>query len=128
MCTISKLRDRQLVEDLLHAIVAPKPGKNIAVIQTRYSAMNDVFIDSLVDGSDQPEQVSCQTAEMIFCQFFFQSVGHCVKAIYAFTSANPSIISSSKASMLLPYLKSAQTVGGLGLLASDHKYVGYITG
>ena len=57
MSTISKLRDRQLMEDLLHTIVVPKPGKNVAVIQERYSAMNDAFIDSLVDVVDQPEHV-----------------------------------------------------------------------
>jgi hypothetical protein len=58
MSTISKLRDRQLLEDLLHAIVTPKAGKNVTAIQERYSAMNDAFIDNLVDGSELPEHVS----------------------------------------------------------------------
>ena len=58
MSTTYKLRDRQLMEDLLHDIVKPKPGKDIAIIQERYSTINDAFIDSLVDGSELPEHVS----------------------------------------------------------------------
>lgn len=40
-----------------------------------------------------------------------QTVVSCVKAVQIFVNIRPSIISSAKATTLLPYLKNAPTVG-----------------
>jgi hypothetical protein len=57
-------KDRQPVDDLLHAVTAEKPGKDYRSIQARYTEICDAFIDGLVDGtSGTSDLVRTLTAE-----------------------------------------------------------------
>ncbi|KAK7469438.1 Sister chromatid cohesion protein 2 [Stygiomarasmius scandens] len=78
------------LEDLLHKIMAEKEGAEASALHAKYSELCGVLIDGLVDASDLPGF----------------TVINCVRTIHLLASAYPSIITSSSASTLLPYLKN----------------------
>ncbi|TFK39055.1 hypothetical protein BDQ12DRAFT_682942 [Crucibulum laeve] len=94
MGTSANFKDRQSpLEDVLHKIMAEKEGSEATSLHTRYAEICGTLIDGLVDASDLPGF----------------TVMNCIRTIYLFTSAYPSILSGSNASTLLPYLKNATT-------------------
>jgi len=99
------------LEDLLHKIMAEKEGVEASALHAKYSELCGVLIDGLVDASDLPGFVSLETSlKTIVSYFFLQTVINCVRTIHLLASAYPSIITSSSASTLLPYLKNPTNV------------------
>ncbi|KZW01563.1 hypothetical protein EXIGLDRAFT_738517 [Exidia glandulosa HHB12029] len=91
MAVTGVFKDRQTpLEDLLHRIVAEKDGKEETSMRSRYADVCDVLIEGLVDSQD-------------FTNF---NVVNCIKTVYLFSTAHPGVISFSKATTLLPYLKN----------------------
>lgn len=94
MGTSANFKDRQSpLEDVLHKIMVDKTGHEAASLHSRYAEICETLIDGLVDASDLPGF----------------TVINCIRTIYLFTSAYPAILSGSKASTLLPYLKNGTT-------------------
>jgi hypothetical protein len=58
------------------------------------------------------------TLESFFFFVVHQTVINCIRTIYHFTSAYPSVLSGSNASILLPYLKNPTTVRNLQLFTA----------
>ncbi|TDL22099.1 hypothetical protein BD410DRAFT_770589 [Rickenella mellea] len=86
-------KDRQSpLEDVLHKIVTDEKADTSA-LHTMYTALCDTMIDGLVDASEFPGF----------------SVVNCIKTVHIFATAYPAIISGTKASTLLPYLKNPTT-------------------
>ncbi|KAH7103288.1 hypothetical protein BKA62DRAFT_696412 [Auriculariales sp. MPI-PUGE-AT-0066] len=83
------------LEDMLHRICNEREGKekDTAELKARYAAICDVLIEGLVDPQDFPN---------------FSAV-LCIKTIYLFATADPSVITAAKATTLHPYLKSPST-------------------
>ncbi|KZS93606.1 hypothetical protein SISNIDRAFT_485224 [Sistotremastrum niveocremeum HHB9708] len=90
---IGEFQDRPTLEDLLHKIITEKDGKEPVVIQKQYTEICDFLTDSLVDANESAGQ----------------NIVASIKTIYVFSSAYPAIISGSKATTLIPYLKNAST-------------------
>ncbi|KZS93617.1 hypothetical protein SISNIDRAFT_454038 [Sistotremastrum niveocremeum HHB9708] len=90
---IGEFQDRPTLEDLLHKIITEKDGKEPVGIQKQYTEICDFLIDSLVDANESAGQ----------------NIVASIKTIYVFSSAYPAIISGSKATTLIPYLKNAST-------------------
>ncbi|THH14012.1 hypothetical protein EW146_g6273 [Bondarzewia mesenterica] len=87
-------KDRQSpLEDLLHKIMADKEGAEASVLHERYGEICEVLIDGLVDASELPGF----------------TVINCIRTIYLFTMAYPTVLSGSNATTLLPYLKNSST-------------------
>ncbi|KAI0088475.1 hypothetical protein BDY19DRAFT_165528 [Irpex rosettiformis] len=94
MGTAACFKDRNSpLEDLLHTLITQKDGTDASLLHRRYSEICEVLIDGLVDASDLPGF----------------TVVSCVRTICLFTSANPSVLTASHASTLLPYLKNSST-------------------
>ncbi|TFK52693.1 hypothetical protein OE88DRAFT_1628274 [Heliocybe sulcata] len=94
MGVAANFKDRQSpLEDVLHKIMADKESAEAVALHERYTEICEALIDGLVDASDLPGF----------------SVVNCVRTIYLFTSAYPSVLSGAHASTLLPYLKNAAT-------------------
>jgi cohesin loading factor subunit SCC2 len=111
MGTATNFKDRQSpLEDILHKIMAEKTGNEASVLHTRYTEVCETLIDGLVDATDLPGFVSDIRISYYESAHSFQTVVNCVRTIYLFTSAHPPILSSAKATTLLPYLKNASTV------------------
>ncbi|KAF5337499.1 hypothetical protein D9758_013605 [Tetrapyrgos nigripes] len=91
------------LEDLLHKIMAEKEGAEATALHVKYTEICDALIDGLVDASDLPGF----------------TVINCIRTIHLIASAYPSIITSSSASTLLPYLKNINT-------AEEHATSSYI--
>ncbi|KAF8585724.1 ARM repeat-containing protein [Ramaria rubella] len=90
----SQFRDRQSpLEELLHKVIMDKDGKDSRAIHARYTEIGNTLIDCLVDAQELPGF----------------TVINCIKTIYLFVSAHPTIISTQQATTLLPYLKNATT-------------------
>lgn len=84
-------KDRQSpLEDLLHKIISNQNANDLPLMRARYSEICEALIDGLVDATDLPG-------------FTVQS---CVRTLYLFATAFPSVLSGSNASTLLPYLKN----------------------
>ncbi|KAJ8463322.1 hypothetical protein ONZ45_g17624 [Pleurotus djamor] len=95
MGVAANFRDRQSpLEDLLHKIMSDKQGSEASSLHARYSEVCEALIDGLVDDSDLPGF----------------TVLNCVRTIYLFTAAYPSVLLGAHASTLLPYLKNATSV------------------
>ncbi|THG98726.1 hypothetical protein EW145_g7376 [Phellinidium pouzarii] len=91
MGVCGNFRDRQSpLEDMLNKIVSSKEGEDISAFHAHLVELCDTMIDGLVDASD-------------FMNF---TVINCIRTIHLFTIAYPSLISGTKASTLLPYLKN----------------------
>ncbi|KAG8832210.1 Sister chromatid cohesion protein 2 [Serendipita sp. 399] len=87
-------KDRQgNVGDFLHKIIIDRSDRDKETLQEQFTKICDTLIDTLVDDKDGPGY----------------SILSCVRAVQIFVAAQPSIISSSKAITLLPYLKHAST-------------------
>lgn len=110
---IGEFQDRQTIEDLLHKIIEDKDGREPIAIQKQYTDICDFLIDGLVDASDLPGQVCHQPKGANGLLTRLKNVVASIKSIYVFSSAYPAIISGSKATTLIPYLKNASTVGCL---------------
>ncbi|KAG9315547.1 hypothetical protein JVU11DRAFT_3168 [Chiua virens] len=84
-------KDKQSpLEDILHKIMSSQNPVDTPFMHTKYSEICETLIDGLVDASDLPG-------------FTVQS---CIRTLYLFTTAYPSVLSGSNASTLLPYLKN----------------------
>ncbi|KAH8114301.1 hypothetical protein DFH11DRAFT_1508962 [Phellopilus nigrolimitatus] len=94
MGVCGNFKDRQSpLEDMLNKIVSGKEGADVSALRLRLAELCDALIDGLVDASD-------------FMNF---TVINCIRTIHLFTIACPPIISGTKASTLLPYLKNPTT-------------------
>ncbi|KAG8214779.1 hypothetical protein J3R82DRAFT_9915 [Butyriboletus roseoflavus] len=84
-------KDKQSpLEDLLHKIISSQNLVDNPFMHAKYSEICETLIDGLVDASDLPG-------------FTVQS---CIRTLYLFATAYPSVLSGSKAFTLLPYLKN----------------------
>ncbi|KAI6114285.1 sister chromatid cohesion C-terminus-domain-containing protein [Pisolithus sp. B1] len=84
-------RDRQSpLEDVLQKIIANQAAHELPLMHAKYSEICEALIDGLVDASDLPSF----------------TVPSCVRTLYLFATAHPSVLSGSNASTLLPYLKN----------------------
>ncbi|KAF4617468.1 hypothetical protein D9613_005695 [Agrocybe pediades] len=105
MGTSANFKDRQSpLEDLLHKIMADKEGADKTSLHSRYIEICEALIDGLVDATDMPGF----------------TVINCIRTIYLFTSAYPSVLSGTNASTLLPYLKNATNGQVEELATSDY--------
>ncbi|KIO02759.1 hypothetical protein M404DRAFT_15882 [Pisolithus tinctorius Marx 270] len=96
-------KDRQSpLEDVLHKIIANQTPNELPLMHAKYSEICEALIDGLVDASDLPG-------------FTVQS---CVRTLYLFATAHPSVLSGSNASTLLPYLKNPTSTDEL--VVSDY--------
>lgn len=87
-------KDRQSpLEDVLHKIMADKEGAEANALHVRYAEICEALIDGLVDASELPSF----------------TVINCIRTIYLFATAYPTVLSGSHASTLLPYLKNSST-------------------
>ncbi|KAF8648994.1 hypothetical protein AX16_006108 [Volvariella volvacea WC 439] len=94
MGTAANFKDRQSpLEEMLRKIIFEKSEAEVAALHARYEEICETLIDGLVDASDLPGF----------------TVINCIRTIYLLASAYPSILSGSRASTLLPYLKNAST-------------------
>ncbi|KAG0704778.1 hypothetical protein DFH29DRAFT_981273 [Suillus ampliporus] len=90
----ANFKDRQSpLEDMLHKIISSQEAASASYLRGNYSEICEVLIDGLVDASDLPGF----------------TVHNCVRTIYLFTTAYPSVLSGANASTLLPYLKNPST-------------------
>ncbi|KAL5519986.1 hypothetical protein ACEPAG_1646 [Sanghuangporus baumii] len=104
VCSVFKDRHSPL-EEMLCRIVNGKEGSDDSTpssIQSRFREIYDVMIEGLVDASD-------------YVNF---TIINCIRAIYLFTSAFPSVLTGPKASVLLPYLKNSAS--NEDVVASDY--------
>ncbi|KAH7906512.1 hypothetical protein BJ138DRAFT_1071604 [Hygrophoropsis aurantiaca] len=87
----ANFKDRQSpLEDMLHKIVNEREGSETTTLRANYVEICETLIDGLVDASDLPGF----------------TVHGCIRTIYLFTSAYPSVLSGTNALTLLPYLKN----------------------
>ncbi|KAG2365159.1 hypothetical protein BDR07DRAFT_1607621 [Suillus spraguei] len=87
----ANFKDRQSpLEDVLHKVISSQEAANVSYLRGNYSEICEMLIDGLVDASDLPGF----------------TVHNCVRTIYLFTTAYPSVLSGANASTLLPYLKN----------------------
>lgn len=87
----ANFKDRQSpLEDMLHKVISSQEAASASYLRGNYSEICEVLIDGLVDASDLPGF----------------TVHNCVRTIYLFTTAYPSVLSGANASTLLPYLKN----------------------
>ena len=102
-------KDKQSpLEDLLHKIMSSQGPADTAL---KYSEICETLIDGLVDASDLPGFVSVKCASISGLGLFtFQTVQSCIRTLYLFATAYPSVLSGSNASTLLPYLKNPASV------------------
>ncbi|KAG9123567.1 Sister chromatid cohesion protein 2 [Ceratobasidium sp. 392] len=90
----ANFRDRHSpLEDMLHEIISRKGDKDANSIVQRYIDVCDALTDTLVDAQEIPGF----------------SVVNCIRTVYVFTAAHPTVMSTRKAAVLLPYLKSGAT-------------------
>ncbi|KAH7925870.1 hypothetical protein BV22DRAFT_1088167 [Leucogyrophana mollusca] len=87
----TNFKDRQSpLEEMLHKIVTDRDRAEATSLRASYVEICETLIDGLVDASDLPDF----------------TVHGCIRTIYLFTTAYPSVLSGSNASTLLPYLKN----------------------
>lgn len=109
----ANFKDRQSpLEDMLHKIMADKEGTDASILHERYTEICEALIDGLVDATELPGFVCTiylfgdASSEL----YHLQTIIHCIRTIYLFTTAYPAVLSGSNASTLLPYLKNATSV------------------
>jgi cohesin loading factor subunit SCC2 len=105
-------KDKQSpLEDLLHKIMSSQNPADTPFMHAKYSEICETLIDGLVDASDLPGFVSVEfVADGVLGLFVFQTVQSCIRTLYLFAIAYPSVLSGSNASTLLPYLKNPASV------------------
>lgn len=104
-------KDKQSpLEDLLHKIMSSQNPADTPFMHAKYSEICETLIDGLVDASDLPGFVSVFIVESVLGLSVFQTVQSCIRTLYLFATAYPSVLSGSNASTLLPYLKNPASV------------------
>ena len=105
-------KDKQSpLEDLLHKIMSSQNPADAPFMHAKYSEICETLIDGLVDASDLPGFVSLKFfINGVLSLFVFQTVQSCIRTLYLFATAYPSVLSGSNASTLLPYLKNPASV------------------
>ncbi|CAE6459153.1 unnamed protein product [Rhizoctonia solani] len=100
----ANFRDRHSpLEDMLHEIISRKGDKDSGAIVQQYVDVCDALTDSLVDAQEIPGF----------------SVVNCIRTVHVFTAAHPTVMSTRKAVVLLPYLKNGST-------GDDHAIADYL--
>ncbi|KAH0832222.1 sister chromatid cohesion C-terminus-domain-containing protein [Lanmaoa asiatica] len=101
-------KDKQSpLEDLLHKIMSSQNPADTPFMHAKYSEICETLIDGLVDASDLPGFVSfSKSLTLLLGLSVFQTVQSCIRTLYLFATAYPSVLSGSNASTLLPYLKN----------------------
>ncbi|CCO30647.1 Protein rad9 AltName: Full=SCC2 homolog [Rhizoctonia solani AG-1 IB] len=100
----ANFRDRHSpLEDMLHEIISRKNDKDSGAIVQQYIDVCDALTDSLVDAQEIPGF----------------SVVNCIRTVHVFTAAHPTVMSTRKAVVLLPYLKNGST-------GDDHAIADYL--
>ncbi|CAE6438521.1 unnamed protein product [Rhizoctonia solani] len=100
----ANFRDRQSpLEDMLHEIISRKGDKDSGSIVQQYVDVCGALTDSLVDAQEIPGF----------------SVVNCIRTVHVFTAAHPTVMSTRKAVVLLPYLKNGST-------GEDHAIADYL--
>ncbi|KAG8691558.1 Sister chromatid cohesion protein 2 [Ceratobasidium sp. 423] len=100
----ANFRDRHSpLEDMLHEIISRKGDKDSGSIVQQYVDVCDALTDSLVDAQEIPGF----------------SVVNCIRTVHVFTAAHPTVMSTRKAVVLLPYLKNGST-------GDDHAIADYL--
>ncbi|CAE6465375.1 unnamed protein product [Rhizoctonia solani] len=100
----ANFRDRHSpLEDMLHEIISRKNDKDSSAIVQQYVDVCDALTDSLVDAQEIPGF----------------SVVNCIRTVHVFTAAHPTVMSTRKAVVLLPYLKNGST-------GDDHAIADYL--
>ncbi|CAE6449430.1 unnamed protein product [Rhizoctonia solani] len=100
----ANFRDRHSpLEDMLHEIISRKGDKDSGSIVQQYIDICDALTDSLVDAQEIPGF----------------SVVNCIRTVHVFTAAHPTVMSTRKAVVLLPYLKNGST-------GEDHAIADYL--
>ncbi|CAE7081849.1 unnamed protein product [Rhizoctonia solani] len=100
----ANFRDRHSpLEDMLHEIISKKSDKDSGSIVQQYVDVCDALTDSLVDAQEIPGF----------------SVVNCIRTVHVFTAAHPTVMSTRKAVVLLPYLKNGST-------GDDHAIADYL--
>ncbi|CAE6533842.1 unnamed protein product [Rhizoctonia solani] len=100
----ANFRDRHSpLEDMLHEIISRKSDKDSGSIVQQYVDVCDSLTDSLVDAQEVPGF----------------SVVNCIRTVHVFTAAHPTVMSTRKAVVLLPYLKNGST-------GDDHAIADYL--
>ncbi|KAG6372819.1 sister chromatid cohesion C-terminus-domain-containing protein [Boletus reticuloceps] len=101
-------KDKQSpLEDLLHKIMSSQNPVDAPSMHAKYSEICETLIDGLVDASDLPGFVSVQSINKCVSSLSVsQTVQSCIRMLYLFATAYPSVLSGSNASTLLPYLKN----------------------
>ncbi|CAE6432892.1 unnamed protein product [Rhizoctonia solani] len=100
----ANFRDRHSpLEDMLHEIISRKGDKDSGPIVQQYVDVCDALTDSLVDAQEIPGF----------------SVVNCIRTVHVFTAAHPTVMSTRKAVVLLPYLKNGST-------GDDHAIADYL--
>lgn len=104
--------DRQSpLEDMLRRIMLDKEDNDALHLRERYVDICDMLIDGLVDASDLPGFVRLLVSTVLCSDTKLpQTVIDCIRMIHLFAAAYPQILSASKASTLLPYLKNSSSV------------------
>lgn len=101
------------LEEVLHKVMSGKEGNEAASLHARYTEICEALIDGLVDASDLPGFVSVESflsLRALLLRSSSKTIINCIRTIYFLSSAYPPVLSGSKASTLLPYLKNASTV------------------
>ncbi|QRW20097.1 proline-rich protein Rad9 protein [Rhizoctonia solani] len=100
----ANFRDRHSpLEDMLHEIISRKNDRDSSAIVRQYVDVCDALTDSLVDAQEIPGF----------------SVVNCIRTVHVFTAAHPTVMSTRKAVVLLPYLKNGST-------GDDHAIADYL--
>ncbi|KAG8678164.1 Sister chromatid cohesion protein 2 [Ceratobasidium sp. 395] len=106
----TNFRDRHSpLEDMLHEIISRKGDKDASLIVQRYIDVCDALTDTLVDAQEIPGF----------------SVVNCIRTVHVFTAAHPTVMSTRKAVVLLPYLKSGATAS-INLKPDDQAIADYL--
>lgn len=80
-------------------------------MKEQYSCICEALVDKLVDAQASKGYVRAPVCLSSMILKHLQNVLTCIKTVQLLAMAQPSIISSTKASTLLPYLKNSTTVG-----------------
>ena len=114
-------KDKQSpLEDLLHKIMSSQNSADTPFMHAKYSDICETLIDGLVDASDLLGFVSVEfIGKSALSSPVFQTVQSCIRTLYLFATAYPSVLSGSNASTLLPYLKNPASVCIVPLVACN---------
>jgi cohesin loading factor subunit SCC2 len=108
---------------MVSQIISKKGDKDAGPIVQRYIDVCDALTDTLVDAQEIPGFVSCSNLlSSLLLKALLQSVVNCIRTVHVFTAAHPTVMSTRKAVILLPYLKSGATVSTTCKLLRGNAY------